>query len=1104
MYESGFAEDSARYLAEASLRTETLSGLTGVKYTKEDGTALTPEEVQAYGIGGEIELGEDIKLKVEISDSSKYFSDGIRLAIGIEAEFTVDVGKDDVGQLKILLSATFEEEIAIDVNVDIHSKIIWLLWIPIVLDLAVDANIDVKNYTGISFEVSVFSVAKENEVDWGKFEGLKETFDKIDELKELIDEAKGTAEQIKKYKEDLELIMSTVTSEDELTFKDLCETFGSMNVTQELKDLLKITDEQELDAGVKDLMDRYCELLQNECDWTELCRENVFDLKINPDGLGIIQIKIGMDFVISAQVNITLGMNMEYVIGKRYSFWFDVFKKTAGSSEMDILDERFAFQFYVMGGIGLRMGVEMEFAIGLFSTDLASIGLTAQFGPYIEIYGYFIYEYTKLRPMNTNAWEYNEQMAGAVYIEFGIFIQINFKAQAIGGKYSYEPTLFETEIPLLTQGTRRNVFDFKNRMDDDAYLRVVDEDADSKNGYTMDLPESYRTMTYLDLREGYIAAAPYPLDKFNYKLSNRNFAFDKATGKISVNVPDGVSYMECDLTMTWRTDKLAFSSKDLTTTVHLVWTNLSTDELKEPFTAAVKVGNAVDGYETVWSKMIIKNKLFNLPTADEVLKLMNYDNYEVEGLGNLKYANVNGYGDITLNDLKINRDTTYYFETTPRKYDIKIEGVENADGSKTTKTYSARYGESFDLSDLLNTGSNDDKTKTYTAFKNIVATENGEETTSKIGDVIGKSFATELLKGNTTYKANYVDNGVTVTYKFIGADLEDQSHKIKKGTVPPDTYSDKLLDQGKMVKNCDPYMGQVKASTSYVIYCGETTAAKRTINFNTNGGSEIPSQVRYAGSSLTAPNAPTKLGYTFDGWYSDSELTKAFEFTTMPDNDLNLYAKWSAIEITITFDPNEGGLEGETTKKVAYNTAYGVLPVPVRPGFIFKGWFTERQGGTEITKDTNCKLMSAQTLYAQWQAKEMIKRDTISITNATATYEKDKKLRAEFSQSGGLTGFKAQYKRQGTDTWEDDAIFAGTYDIRITRPEDEKYMSFDETYIAVITIEKATRTLDPSKTKVVTQGFTYATLSLEVDDNRGNLECWVSAVGEALSFSKPL
>lgn len=78
-------------------------------------------------------------------------------------------------------------------------------------------------------------------------------------------------------------------------------------------------------------------------------------------------------------------------------------------------------------------------------------------------------------------------------------------------------------------------------------------------------------------------------------------------------------------------------------------------------------------------------------------------------------------------------------------------------------------------------------------------------------------------------------------------------------------------------------------STIYQLF----TPNEYTISFNSNGGNYTPHDITQGyGSAIYAPNAPTKSGYTFGGWYSDEELTKSFSFSTMPPKDIILYAKW--------------------------------------------------------------------------------------------------------------------------------------------------------------------------------------------------------------------
>lgn len=75
-----------------------------------------------------------------------------------------------------------------------------------------------------------------------------------------------------------------------------------------------------------------------------------------------------------------------------------------------------------------------------------------------------------------------------------------------------------------------------------------------------------------------------------------------------------------------------------------------------------------------------------------------------------------------------------------------------------------------------------------------------------------------------------------------------------------------------------------------------------TVIFNTDGGSDVASQSIASGSRATKPDAPTKNGYEFLGWYDG---TTAFDFTTPITNDLTLTAKWREVLVKVpgvTFD----------------------------------------------------------------------------------------------------------------------------------------------------------------------------------------------------------
>lgn len=73
----------------------------------------------------------------------------------------------------------------------------------------------------------------------------------------------------------------------------------------------------------------------------------------------------------------------------------------------------------------------------------------------------------------------------------------------------------------------------------------------------------------------------------------------------------------------------------------------------------------------------------------------------------------------------------------------------------------------------------------------------------------------------------------------------------------------------------------------------EYLSPKIKVTFNTNGGSNISSQNVIEGGKASRPNTnPTKKGYTFVGWYENSDLTIEFNFDSTITKETTIYAKW--------------------------------------------------------------------------------------------------------------------------------------------------------------------------------------------------------------------
>ena len=133
-----------------------------------------------------------------------------------------------------------------------------------------------------------------------------------------------------------------------------------------------------------------------------------------------------------------------------------------------------------------------------------------------------------------------------------------------------------------------------------------------------------------------------------------------------------------------------------------------------------------------------------------------------------------------------------------------------------------------------------------------------------------------------------------------------------------------------------------------------------TITFDTNGGSEIAPITQDYGTEITAPDNPTRKGYTFKGW--DKEIPE-----TMPAENITVTAQWEINRYTITFDTAGGSEIAPITQD--YGTNITAPANPTRKGYTFKGW------DKEIPETMPAENI---TVKAQWE----INRYTITFDTA--------------------------------------------------------------------------------------------------------------------------
>ena len=136
------------------------------------------------------------------------------------------------------------------------------------------------------------------------------------------------------------------------------------------------------------------------------------------------------------------------------------------------------------------------------------------------------------------------------------------------------------------------------------------------------------------------------------------------------------------------------------------------------------------------------------------------------------------------------------------------------------------------------------------------------------------------------------------------------------------------VDGGEKVYGFEDIYTKNEALTLYPVW----NTNKYTITFDTNGGSEIAPITQDYGTEITAPDNPTRKGYTFKGW--DKEIPE-----TMPAENITVKAQWEINQYTITFDTNGGSEIAPITQD--YGTEITAPDNPTRKGYTFKGWDKE-------------------------------------------------------------------------------------------------------------------------------------------------------------------
>ncbi len=201
------------------------------------------------------------------------------------------------------------------------------------------------------------------------------------------------------------------------------------------------------------------------------------------------------------------------------------------------------------------------------------------------------------------------------------------------------------------------------------------------------------------------------------------------------------------------------------------------------------------------------------------------------------------------------------------------------------------------------------------------------------------SSANTVVLNNLTIN-NYVD----VPLKLTGANVE-------LGFV--------TINAGGLIMRLDAEDTYVTLDgNNYLVSSGENAVLSKNIRFLEKEGSSATGKLRVTGNVLVYGTANGVQRVSFDSVaYNFVYLTEE-EYTNM----LNSHY--------VHFDSNGGTVDVES-KLIMWGSQVGELPIPTRDYYTFAGWFTEAEGGEQITEEMVMNEVNDITVYAHWTLNEI-------------------------------------------------------------------------------------------------------------------------------------
>jgi gliding motility-associated-like protein/uncharacterized repeat protein (TIGR02543 family) len=314
------------------------------------------------------------------------------------------------------------------------------------------------------------------------------------------------------------------------------------------------------------------------------------------------------------------------------------------------------------------------------------------------------------------------------------------------------------------------------------------------------------------------------------------------------------------------------------------------------------------------------------------------------------------------------------FAVTPKFLTFKVLiDFQDITGTLATSNIGILFGKEF-----LNDATFPDATKCHTRFG--ISTRNGVFT---INTVANSATATQWSSIETSSQefsgakelSVYINNtGNTQKYSAPNGtiqDLENNRYAVWVGNVVA-INNQPSYGPGVDLKNFRISFNANGATTtpfSYKYYFDDfiiynESSLPLIVSFNTNGGTTVSDIYASQNQTITSPAPPTRNGYTFAGWFKDTNLTAPWNFATdVVTAATTLFAKWNPILYTVTFSTDGGTAVAPV--QVGYNNTFTAPAAPTKTDVIFGGWYKDAALTTAWNFTTDV-VVGNTILYAKW------------------------------------------------------------------------------------------------------------------------------------------